>query len=62
MSVKLVPGLYEQLVTVPLARQLEGTPSELVRREELDVEDADVLLARHVHTQVRHALRLVKGN
>lgn len=61
MSVKLVPGLYEQLITVPLAQQLQGTPSELVRREELDDEDADVLLARHVHTQVRHALRLVKG-
>jgi superfamily II DNA or RNA helicase/HKD family nuclease len=62
MSVKLVPGLYEQLVTVPLAQQLQGTPSELVQREELDGEDADVLLARHVHTQVRHALRLVKGS
>jgi superfamily II DNA or RNA helicase/HKD family nuclease len=61
MSAKLVPGLYEQLVTVPLARQLHATPSELVLREELDASDADVLLARHVYTQVRHALRLVAG-
>ncbi|MBN1209730.1 MAG: DUF3427 domain-containing protein [Myxococcaceae bacterium] len=62
MSAKLVPGLYEQLVTVPLARHLQGTPPELVQREELDAEDADVLLARHVYAQVRNALRLVRGN
>lgn len=61
MSLKLVPGLYEQLITVPLEKQLHDIPAERVRREGLEAEDADVLLARHVHAQVRRALRLVKG-
>src|SRR6218665_405610 len=61
MSLKLVPGVYEQLITVPLEKQLNKIPSELVHREEIDGEDAEVLLARHVHAEVRRVLRIVKG-
>lgn len=61
MSVKAVPGLYEQLLTEALENLLnDHTPDHLVLREHLDPADAPYVLARHVQSKIEHALRGIK--
>lgn len=56
------PGLYDELITLGLARELaEFEASGLsVFKEELDPADADALLARHVMRLLTRALRSIE--
>ncbi|GAA0445651.1 hypothetical protein GCM10010160_85320 [Acrocarpospora corrugata] len=54
----LVPGLYEQLVTDGLARRLTGHPAQL---RPFDQDEAPGLLAAHLATLTRRALRALRG-
>lgn len=54
---ELGPGAYESLITAGLARQLREIAADLVDRSRLDPADADVVLARHLGTLARRALR-----
>ncbi len=57
MAPKLVPGLYEKLITETLDRMLDGEfEPNFIEREELDRGDAHVLLARHVYREVERSL------
>ena len=56
---ELGPGAYERLITAGLARQLREIAADLVDRSRLDPADADVVLARHLGTLARRALRSV---
>jgi superfamily II DNA or RNA helicase len=57
---RLVPGLYEQLVTSELASTLQATEG-VARTEALHEDAAADLLARHVYDAVRRALADTKG-
>lgn len=55
---RLVPGIYEQLVTDALARELEAQQEKLrLVLEPLDDGDSDEILSRHVAEVLRRALR-----
>ncbi len=59
---ELRPGVYEQLITAGLDRQLRAIADELVFRDRLDPADADVTLARHLEVLTRRALRSIPKN
>jgi superfamily II DNA or RNA helicase len=54
-------GIYEQLVTAGLSRDLRALDPTLVARAPLDPTDAHVVLARHLGLLVSRALRSVGG-
>lgn len=54
---KLPPGLYEQLLTVGLDGALRGANDTHADREQLHVEAAPEILARHLHDAIVRALR-----
>jgi superfamily II DNA or RNA helicase/HKD family nuclease len=54
--------VYEHLITRDLERRLMAVDSDLVQREDLDPADAADLLARHIGTLARRALRAVPGD
>lgn len=53
---KLVPGLYEQLLSVGLGREIEAANDLAHEREALNEEAAPLVLARHVHDALVAAL------
>ncbi|MEO8585438.1 MAG: DUF3427 domain-containing protein [Acidobacteriota bacterium] len=57
-------GLYDELITLGLARELEGLEESGFRtfREDLDPSEADVLLARHLTRLLSRALRSVDSD
>ena len=58
----LTPGIYERLVTNELQRRLAELDAALVDRGPLDVGDAHEVLAYHLATLARRALRSVPGD
>lgn len=63
MAPKLVPGLYERLITDTLDRLLNGEfDAGFIERSELDAGDAHVLLARHVYREVGRSLEGLSGD
>jgi superfamily II DNA or RNA helicase len=58
--VKLVPGLYEQLVTAEL-EPLLSDPAHVAQVEELGLDAAPDLIARHLYEAVRRALSGITG-
>ena len=54
---KLVPGLYEQLVTVGLESAVRAANDALAEREHLNEEAAPQILARYLHDTLVRALR-----
>ena len=54
-------GVYEHVVTVGLEGLLAGVDADLVQRAALDPADAHEVLARHVASLARRALRSVPG-
>lgn len=62
MAPKLVPGLYERLITQALSKALEeGWGEAFVERRGLDKADAHVLLARHLHQEIERVLGGLAG-
>lgn len=60
MTRRLVPGLYERMVTARLAEELGSLSGELgVERLELDPEESHLVLARHLHPILASALRVI---
>ncbi|MCB0963061.1 MAG: DEAD/DEAH box helicase family protein, partial [Acidimicrobiales bacterium] len=55
-------GIYEQLLTEQLRGLLDGLPRDLVQAADLDDGDAHDVLADHVATVVRRALRSVPSS
>ncbi|HEV3309036.1 MAG TPA: DUF3427 domain-containing protein, partial [Chloroflexota bacterium] len=55
-------GLYDQLVTAGLDRQLMQMDADLVQRDRLDAGDAHEVLARHLGVLARRALLSVRGD
>ncbi len=63
MAPKLVPGLYDKLITDTLDRLLNGEfEPDFIERDELDSGDAHVLLARHLYREVEHSLEGLSGD
>ncbi|WDZ87071.1 DUF3427 domain-containing protein [Micromonospora cathayae] len=54
-------GIYEHLITRELAERLRQVDPALVRHDELEPADAPDVLARHLATLARRALRAVPG-
>jgi superfamily II DNA or RNA helicase/HKD family nuclease len=53
--------VYEHVVTLGLARQLQQLESDLVERVDLDDADSHEVLSRHIAVLARRALRAVPG-
>src|SRR5437870_5476795 len=58
---KLVPGLYEQLITIGLEKTVAAAYDTAVERELLNHEAAPHILARYLHDSLVRALRTVSG-
>ncbi len=58
----LTPGIYESLVTKQLELRLAELNDELIDRSPLDAGDAHEILARHLTTLARRALRSIPGD
>lgn len=58
----LPPGIYEQLISIGLGRDLESIDSELIHRGPLDPVDAHEILSRHLARLARRALQAVGGD
>lgn len=60
MAKKVVPGLYETVITLKLDQALESEPDHRVDRSPL-AEDAHVLLTRHLGSELHRALKGLAG-
>lgn len=58
----LPPGIYEQLISTGLGRDLESIDSDLVDRGSLDPVDAHEILSRHLAGLARRALQAAGGD
>jgi len=58
---RLVPGIYERLVTRSLAAELRDLPTDLVEFREIDGSDSHDILARHLAPLIARVLRAVPG-